>query len=496
MAENPSRPDPDDENPKDPFSELFKGLFGEGGPSFPGVPGTPGGSDAPGAGSQGPDPAQLQAMFGQLQHFFGAMASSVGNGGSSPVNWDLAKDAAKEALGESGDVDHATLRDVVEAARLADLWLDAATEFTSDPTPVRALTREEWVQTTLPQWQELAEPVATSAAASVEETIKQQLDQETGAQVPPEVLGMVSQLGGVMRSMGSALFGAQLGRAVGTLAGEVLGGTDAGLPLAGTGFALVPQNIDAFGEGLELPRQEVLLYLALRESAHQRLYRAAPWLHGHIVALVRDFAARISIDTSEIQNRLEGIDPTDPEQLQEIMRSGGLEPKNTPAQQATLEKLETILALVEGWVDAVVTAAADHLPSAPALRETLRRRRALGGPAEQTFQGLIGLQLRPRMAREASTLWEAIAAQKGTQWRDDLWLEQGLVPTAEDLQDPEGFFNRRSLIGASDEDFDAALSAWLDGPAEPENGDGEPGDSTDDDGAGPDDEPGPDASGR
>jgi putative hydrolase len=201
------------------------------------------------------------------------------------------------------------------------------------------------------------------------------------------------------------------------------------------------------------------------------------------------------VDTSEIRERLEGIDPSDPQQLQEIMRSGGLEPKNTPAQQATLEKLETILALVEGWVDAVVTAAADHLPSAPALRETLRRRRAIGGPAEQTFQGLIGLQLRPRMAREASTLWEAIAAQKGTQWRDDLWLEQGLVPTAEDLDDPEGFFSRRSLIGASDEDFDAALSAWLDGPKKPDDGDSA-GDSTDDDGSGPDDGAGPDASGK
>jgi putative hydrolase len=447
------------------------------------------------AGENGPDPAQLQAMFGQLQHFFGAMASGAASGDSSPVNWELAKDSAKEATGESAAVDHTALRDVVEASRLADLWLDAATEFAASSTPVRALSRADWVEATLPHWQELAEPVAASAASSVEDTIKQQLDQESDEHIPAEALGMISQLGGVMRSMGSALFGAQLGRAVGTLAGEVLGGTDAGLPLAGEGAALVPQNIEAFGEGLELPRQEVLLYLALRESAHQRLYRAAPWLNEHIVNLVRDFASRISVDTSEIRERLEGIDPSDPQQLQEIMRSGGLEPKNTPAQQATLEKLETILALVEGWVDAVVTAAADHLPSAPALRETLRRRRAIGGPAEQTFQGLIGLQLRPRMAREASTLWEAIAAQKGTQWRDDLWLEQGLVPTAEDLDDPEGFFSRRSLIGASDEDFDAALSAWLDGPKKPDDGDSA-GDSTDDDGSGPDDGAGPDASGK
>lgn len=467
MAENPSRPDPDDNDPKDPLSELFGQLFGGGMPN--GMPqGAAGDSSAP-------DPNQLQQMFGQLQHFFGAMASGAGS--DSPVNWDLAKDSAKEAMPASERVSQDQLRDVGEAARLAELWLDAATEFTSASTTARALNRADWVSASLPHWQELAEPVAASAASSVEETIKQQLDAESG-QVPPEMMGMISQFGGVMRSMGSALFGAQLGRAVGTLAGEVLGGTDAGLPLAGDGFALVPQNIEAFGEGLELPRQEVLLYLALREAAHQRLFHSATWLNDHIVTLVRDFAARISVDTSEIQDRLQHVDPSDPSQLQEIMQSGALEPKNTPAQKATLEKLETVLALVEGWVDAVVTAAADHLPSAPALRETLRRRRALGGPAEQTFQGLIGLQLRPRRAREASALWEAIAAQKGTRWRDDLWLDPALVPTTEDLEDPEGFFTRRALIGASDEDFDAALSAWLDDPKPPQGPDDEePGDT-------------------
>lgn len=481
MAENPSRPD-DDENPQDPFSRMFGNLFGAAG----------------GTGSGTPGPADMQAMFGQLQQFFGAMAA----GGDGPVNWTLAKDAAMQGAGESQRVDAAGLRDVAEAARLADLWLDAATDFTSASSTARALTRSEWIEATLPQWQALAEPVAASAADAVSGSLSQQM--------PPEAAAMLGQAGGMLRSLGGALFGAQLGQAVGALSGEVLGGTDAGLPLAGRTFALVPQNIAAFGEGLELPHQEVLLYLALRESAHQRLFHSAPWLEEHVLTLVRDFASGLSIDTDAIQDRLQGVDPTNPEALQEIMSSGMLEPTVTPAQQAALTRLETTLALIEGWVDAVVTQAAEHLPAAPALRETLARRRATGGPAEQTFAGLIGLQLRPRRAREASALWERIAAERGTTWRDDLWLDQALVPTAEDLDDPAGFFERRALLGASDEDFDAAVSAWLDGPhsggagegsdgeqsgedsdggAEGDSGDGSDGNGDGSDGVGPEGSP-------
>ncbi len=91
-----------------------------------------------------------------------------------------------------------------------------------------------------------------------------------------------------------------------------------------------------------------------------------------------------------------------------------LEPEKTPAQQAALERLETALALVEGWVDHVVDRATrSTLPSSAALREAARRRRAVGGPAEHVMAGLVGLELRPRRLREASRLWEAVEAARG-----------------------------------------------------------------------------------
>ena len=96
------------------------------------------------------------------------------------------------------------------------------------------------------------------------------------------------------------------------------------------------------------------------------------------------------------------------------MQSGMFEPETTPEQKAALARLETLLALVEGWVDAVVAdAVGDRLPGADALRETLRRRRASGGPAEQTFATVVGLELRPRRLRAAAELWRLLGEQRG-----------------------------------------------------------------------------------
>jgi putative hydrolase len=120
---------------------------------------------------------------------------------------------------------------------------------------------------------------------------------------------------------------------------------------------------------------------------------------------------------------------------------------DNPQQRAALARLETILALTEGWVDAVVNAAAvsKQLPSAAALRETMRRRRATGGPAEQTFSALVGLELRPRRLRDASRLWASLTDARGAEGRDALWSHPDLLPTPEDLDDPDGFVHRDDL---------------------------------------------------
>jgi putative hydrolase len=204
--------------------------------------------------------------------------------------------------------------------------------------------------------------------------------------------------------------------------------------------ALVPDNVAAFGEGLERPAEEIRLYLALREAAHQRLFGHVPWLRQSLFDAVEGYARGITIDTSALDAVVQAGDLTNPETVQEALSGGLFAPQQTPEQLAALRRLETLLALVEGWVDAVVTAAAsDRMAGAEALREAMRRRRASGGPAEQTFATLVGLELRPRRLREAAALWWAVTERRGVSGRDAIWSHPDLLPTAEDLDDPLGF---------------------------------------------------------
>ncbi|MEE1826964.1 zinc-dependent metalloprotease [Streptomyces sp. BE20] len=426
----------------------FGALFGMGGlPGGPGTPGAPGAGDNPFAAMFGGlNPNDLGAAFQQL----GQMLSFEGG----PVNWELAKDIARQTVvaepaeGKSKDRSvSATERSAVaEAVRLADLWLDGSTEFPSGAGTAVAWSRAEWIEATLPVWKDLVDPVAERVGNAM------------GGVLPEEMQAMAGPLMGMMRSMGGAMFGTQIGQALGALAAEVVGSTDVGLPLAPAGkAALLPQNVAEFGEGLNVPVEEVRLYLALREAAHQRLFAHVPWLRAHLLGAVEAYARGIKVDTTRMEELVGQLDPSNPEALQEALAGGLLQPEDTPEQKAALARLETALALVEGWVDAVVHAAAEpHLPQASALRETVRRRRAAGGPAEQTFATLVGLELRPRRLRDAARLWALLADARGVEGRDDLWQHPDMLPTAADLDDPDAFVHRDtagSLEGGLD--FDA-----------------------------------------
>lgn len=403
---------------------------------------TPGGQE---------NPYEAFNQLGQMLSQLGQMLSQAGSSGSGgPVNYDLAKQIAVQRLG--GQTGFATAPEstgaVTDAVHLAEMWLDPMTMFPAGATSVRAWTARDWVEHTLPTWQRLCDPVARRFSGAWVEALPAEAKQ---AAAP--LLSMVGQMGGMA-------FGSQLGNALAQLAAEVLTSTDIGLPLGPDATAaLLPANIEEFTKGLERPASEVLVFIAAREAAHQRLFAHVPWLRQRLLATVEEFASGIKVDTSALEQlAATQFDPTNPASIEQAMQSGMLEPQTTPEQQAALARLETLLALVEGWVDIVVgDALAERLPGAEAMRETLRRRRASGGPAEQTFATLVGLELRPRRLRAAASLWRLVGDQHGIEVRDGVWAHPDLVPTAADLDDPMDFAERLGQPSALEDDPIAQL---------------------------------------
>lgn len=349
-----------------------------------------------------------------------------------PVNWDLAAETAQRTAADGDrETTDAEVGQVADAIRLAEVWLDGVTELPAGVTGTDAWTRSRWIAATTPTWSQLCDPVAERVTAAMSSALPEEIRSAAGP-----LLGMMGQIGGLV-------FGAQVGQAIGSLGREVLGSTDIGLPLGPVGrAALLPANVAAFGSGFGVPADEVRLYLALREAAYHRLFSHVPWLRSHLFDAVHAYASGIVVDTQAIERAMSELDPTglDPQQLQTLLGEGLFAPRTTPDQQATLTRLETSLALVEGWVDEVVHEAAEGtLPAAAALRETLRRRRAAGGPAEQAFATFVGLELRPRRLREAARLWQAVREHRGQAGRDAIWSHPDLLPGTADLDDAHAF---------------------------------------------------------
>jgi len=386
----------------------------------------------------------MQRFLSQLQQLL------AGSSSGGPVNWDLARqvalsnlsgvpapgpigftaEPAPQATGP-GDprVTPADREAVISALHLADLWLESASALPSGIRTSTAWTRTEWVNSTLDVWRKLCDPVASRMVGAM------------GDLVPEEARAQLGPMQAMVATIGGALFGGQLGQALGSLAAEVLSAGDIGLPLGPAGTAaLLPANIASYGEGLEIDGDEVRLYVALREAAHQRLFQHVPWLRGHVLTAVESYAAGIRVNREAVEEAMSRFDPMNPESMQELQIEGVFTPEDSPQQKAALARLETALALVEGWVCHVVdAAAADRLPNVVRLGEAFRRRRAAGGPAEQTFAALVGLELRPRRLREASALWAALTEQRGIEGRDAIWGHPDLLPSDSDFADPAAF---------------------------------------------------------
>jgi putative hydrolase len=395
------------------------------------------------------DMSQLGQIFSQLgQMFSGAGSAMAGGKQSGPVNYDLARQLASSSIGFVAPVPEKTTAAIADAVHLAETWLDGATALPAGTTKAVAWTPTDWIDNTLDTWKRLCDPVA------------EQISTVWASALPEEAKNMAGPLLAMMSQMGGMAFGSQLGQALGKLSREVLTSTDIGLPLGPKGVAaLMPEAVESLAEGLELPRSEIITFLAAREAAHHRLFSHVPWLASQLLNAVEAFAKGMKIDMSGIEDLAAGFNPaslTDPSQMEQLLNEGIFEPKATPEQTAALERLETMLALIEGWVQTVVAdALGDRIPGTSALSETLRRRRATGGPAEQTFATLVGLELRPRKLREAAVLWQRLTQAVGADARDAVWQHPDLLPTAEDLDEPAGFIDR--MIGGDTSGIDDAI---------------------------------------
>lgn len=475
MADNdrPDEPNRDESGddrgnqPPNPFEMLFGGSMG-------------------GPGGQ-PD---FEAMMRQVQQMFGQLGAAGGGmfgpqSGGSAKSWETVRDLARKVVqtkGQDPTPTHASRRQLGDAARIVEGWLDRHVDLPATNGRIQAWSRAEWVENTMPTWRRLIDPVASALA----DAMGSLADSQGDADPQNPIAGLEAMIRPMLRQTGSTVFHAQAAEAIGNLASSVVSATESTLPLDGEHchtVALLPTNVEEFADGLEQDANDIWLILTLRESARQRLFAAAPWLSERLLSLVERYAHGITIDTSGLEEAMGEFESmTDLSQLQEMsekLQGNLFAPRRTPEQDRVLAELETLLALIDGWVDDVTAdVTGQWMPSAAPIVESLRRRRASSGPTEATFQALVGLELRPRRVRDAENLWAALREDGGAQRREAAWGHPDLLPGPHDLDDPLGFVrpdvegsDDTPSVDAFDEELRKLLESEGDDGASPRDGD-------------------------
>jgi len=372
----------------------------------------------------------------------------------------VVRDTAKKFVQAQGSQPIGT-KDVTvvdSAFEIADLWLNEATVFpaTSGTTSQRAVSRLDWVDETLKGWQATMEPLATGLSSAISSLLDEAMTaQSQDSENAEAVAGPMGAIAGLLRTFIGSLIATQLGQAIGGISATATGAHDVGLPLLDPARPLlIPENIEKWSQDLEIPKTEIYLFHALREASIARLFEHNPWLVSYIRSAIVEYGRGIHIDMEAIQRQAEeAMQNFDPSQMNPesgensftiALNNGIFTPEETPTQRAALSKLETALALVDGWADEVTTlAAGDRLPSLVQLREMYRRQRATNAPSQQLFKSLLGLEVTPKLAREASAFWQKIRETKDVSARDQIW--SGILPSAEELLEPEKFLTSTEI---------------------------------------------------
>lgn len=438
------------------------------------------------------DPSMLKMAALQMQSLF--------SNTDGPINWKIGHELAKQvaagkvtsvpsfalpkmggtAIGCAGDP---LIKEEVKAkfkssGSVAAMWLAAETDFAVVSQPVDTWSRGTWVNRTLPRWQKIVEPVAGYMVEAIGDALAKQLGapEPTKEQLESSMNLPFSSAREVMQKIGGSMFGMQFGFAIGSFARESLGVTDLSLPLWDEyAPVMVPANVEDFMAGTDLDEEAVYIFLTAREIAHQTLFKNAPWLSEHLLTAIESYARGITLDLEALEEKIRAMNLDSPPELTVIDPHELFTFTRDSMQERALEELTTTLALIEGWVDLVVTRAlGTKLPKVEAMREMIRRRRANSNQAEDLLVDLVGIELRGRKVKDAYSWWESVLETEGIAKRDQIWGHPDLLPSYEVLAGtPKAPINSEaanaeqladfSAMNVDSEAFDEELRKLLEG---------------------------------
>src|SRR6202012_5216806 len=184
---------------------------------------------------------------------------------------------------------------------------------------------------------------------------------------------------------------------------------------SGGRLTLVAPNIVMIERELGVDPHDFRRWVCLHEETHRVQFTSVPWLRGYVQGMMTEFLLASDLDTMAILERLRSAAGAvagagrggEGESLVETMQ--------TPAQRALLDKLTSVMTLVEGHGDYVMDAVGPQVvPSVAEIRERFSHRRGSAGRVEQILRRILGIDLKMKQYEQGSRFVSTVVAAAGT----------------------------------------------------------------------------------
>lgn len=353
--------------------------------------------------------------------------------GSGPVNWELARQVgiASATWGQDDPAPTEEDRQGLEGAvRMAELTVAELTGMDAPPevTRVRAVRRAEWVEANVRGLHGLFEPTAERMARAL---------QTARGEEPAEAAEGAQMLEAVLERMTPLLMGAQVGAVLGALGQRVLGQYELPLPRTDQPALLfVIPNIAAFEKEWSLPPDELRAWVAMHETTHA-FDLGRPWVREHFLGLVREIAGALEFDLAELQDRLEGLDLSDPERVTEALGGDLLAGELTDEQRLLLRRVQAFMAAAEGHADHVVSVIGkERLAGFSRIDEAVRRRHEGRSQEERAVERLLGIEVKLEQYRLGRAFCDHVAEATDELTLARMWESAEALPSMPELEEP------------------------------------------------------------
>jgi putative hydrolase len=372
----------------------------------------------------------FEGIFGELAKLFASQG---------PVNLQVARQIAQGLAVEGAaepNIEPLERMRYEELARAADLQVSTATGLSTSVAggvlEIRPVGRGDYAGRTLDAYRPLLEGLAESFGRMGQQGVDTS-DEVEGGDPTAQLLG------GMTDMIGPVLLGLQAGSLVGHQARRALGQYDLPIPRPPSDQLLVvPAAVNAFASDWSLDADEVRMWVCLLQITHHAVL-GRPHVNERLTGLLRQYVSGFQPDPSALEDKLSGIDPTNPATFNEILGNPGelLGIMQTPAQRQLLTHIEALVVAIEGYVDHVMSTTGAHLVgSAPALVEAMRRRRGDTGEGGRLVEQLFGLELGPSQYERGTTFVRGIRERAGDEGLARLWHSERELPTPAEVDAP------------------------------------------------------------